>query len=161
MSFSGRLNLKMDPKGRFRLPSTFASGVSEQDQNDGQIHLVITNSIYKGEKCLDVYTESEWEILTQRMSKLPAFDTHVQAFQRFYLASAHKIVLDAQGRMLTPTILRDFAGLNGNIVVIGMGTKFEIWDEGVWNKVFGDISQNYDEILQAVSRLSQGEGKNE
>ncbi|MCO5114110.1 MAG: division/cell wall cluster transcriptional repressor MraZ [Bdellovibrionaceae bacterium] len=155
MSFSGRLNLKMDPKGRFRLPSTFASGVSEKDQREGQIHLVITNSIYKGEKCLDVYTESEWELLTQRMSKLPAFDTHVQAFQRFYLASAHKVVLDAQGRMLTPTVLREFAALSANVVVIGMGSKFEIWDEAAWNKVYGDISQNYDEILQAVSRLSQ------
>lgn len=155
MSFSGRLNLKMDPKGRFRLPSTFASGVSEKDQSEGQIHLVVTNSIYKGEKCLDVYTESEWELLTQRMSKLPAFDTHVQAFQRFYLASAHKVVLDTQGRMLTPTVLREFAALSANVVVIGMGSKFEIWDEAAWNKVYGDISQNYDEILQAVSRLSQ------
>lgn len=151
MSFSGRLNLKMDPKGRFRLPSTFASSAL----SSGQSGLVITNSIYKGEKCLDVYTESEWVLLQEKMSKLPAFDTHVQAFQRFYLASAHKVSLDGQSRLLTPPALRDFANLSSNIVVIGMGSKFEIWDEKTWNKVFGDISQNYDEILQAVSQLSQ------
>ncbi len=138
----------MDQKGRFRLPSSFIEqGMDSQ--------FVITNSLYKGEKCLDLYTRKEWQVLQAKMSNLPVFDTHVQAFQRFYISSAQNLEKDGQERLLIPTLLRDFAGLEAEIVAIGMGHKVELWNETSWQKIFSDIAVNYDDILKAVSGFQQ------
>lgn len=137
----------MDQKGRFRLPSAYVNGE--------QLGFVITNSLYKGEKCLDLYLESEWKKIEQKMAELPAFDAHVQAFQRFYISSAQTLQKDGQDRLLIPTQLREFAGLDTQIVAIGMGNKIELWNESSWQKIFADIAINYDDILKAVSHFQQ------
>ncbi len=138
----------MDQKGRFRLPSSF---LVEGDLTN----FVITNSLYKGEKCLDLYTEAQWLTVEAKMAELPPFETHVQAFQRFYISSSQSLSKDNQDRLLIPTQLREFAGLDSEIVAIGMGHKIELWNEVSWQKIFVDIATNYDDILKAVSHLQQ------
>lgn len=153
MAFQGRHHLKMDQKGRFRLPSSLVS--------DGPMtEFVLTNSLYKGEKCLDLYTLDVWTSVQERAAELPVFDTHVQAFQRFYISSAQKVEKDGQDRILIPTGLREFANLDSEIVAIGMGHKLELWNLFAWDKIFSDISMNYDEILKTVSQFqNKGEKK--
>ncbi len=149
MDYQGRYHLKMDQKGRLRLPTGFIT-----DQvNSG---FVITNSIYKNEKCLDLYSLAEWHKIELKMAGLPQFDSHVQAFQRFYVSSAQPVNKDSQDRLLIPTLLREFAGLESKIVAIGMGQKIELWNENSWQKIFSDIATNYDDILKAVSQFQQG-----
>ncbi len=148
MVFQGRHHLKMDQKGRIRLPSVFIQGGLGAE-------FVITNSLYKGEKCLDLYSLKEWKALESKTSKLPVFDTHVQAFQRFYISSAQNLEKDGQDRILIPTLLREFAGLETQIVAIGMGHKIELWNESAWQKIFSDIAVNYDDILKTVSQFQQ------
>jgi MraZ protein len=148
LAFQGRHHLKMDQKGRFRLPSSFLS----EGSDDG---FVITNSLYKGEKCLDLYTHKAWKKVESKMSELPQFEAHVQAFQRFYISSAQNMSKDAQDRLLIPTQLREFAGLESEIVAIGMGHKIELWNESSWQKIFLDIATNYDDILKSISGLQQ------
>lgn len=160
----------MDQKGRFRLPSAFigieAEGADElalqvtdprpsQEASQTTSNFVVTNSLYKGEKCLDLYPEHEWKKIERKMSELPAFDAHVQAFQRFYISSAQHLQKDGQDRLLIPTQLREFAGLDSQIVAIGMGHKVELWNETSWQKIFADIAINYDDILKAVSHFQQ------
>lgn len=148
MAYQGRHHLKMDQKGRFRLPSSFLV----HDVHDGY---VITNSLYKGEKCLDLYSAQEWQRVEAKMSELPEFESHVQAFKRFYISSSQALTKDNQDRLLIPTQLREFAGLETQIVAIGMGHKIELWNETSWQKIFADIATNYDEILKAVSHFQQ------
>lgn len=148
MVFQGRHHLKMDQKGRFRLPATFL--VEANDES-----FMITNSLYKGEKCLDLYTQAAWDEFEVKMSELPMLDAHVQAFQRFYISSAQPLSKDAQERLLIPTQLREFAGLETQVVAIGMGHKIELWSEISWNKIFSDIAVNYDDIMRAVSQFQQ------
>lgn len=152
MAFQGRHHLKMDQKGRFRLPSTFLSDASLANSEAG---FVITNSLYKGEKCLDLYSASEWQKVEAKMAEMPQFESHVQAFQRFYISSSQNLTKDNQDRLLIPTQLREFAGLETQIVAIGMGHKIELWNENSWQKIFSDIATNYDEILKAVSHFQQ------
>lgn len=141
----------MDQKGRLRLPSGLIS-----TQEIGSF--IVTNSIFKGEKGLDLYTDKGWEELQTKMSGLPQFDSKIQSFQRFYISSAQVISKDNQDRLLIPTQLREFAGLDSKIVAIGMGNKIELWNENVWQKIFSEISNSYEDILQAVS-LFQKEKK--
>jgi MraZ protein len=155
MSFQGRFEQKMDEKGRFKLPSHLIA----QDQSKSlKSQFVVTNAFYKSEKCLDLYTLKEWERLVKTTSQLPQFDQHVQAFQRFYISSAQTLEMDKSDRILIPTQLRNFGTLEDQVVVIGMGSKIEIWNQKSWEKVFTDISLQYDDILKTVSLLQQGRG---
>lgn len=146
LEFQGRYNLKMDQKGRLRLPSVIS-------QKSGSGSYVITNSLYKGEKCLDMYTQEGWDSFLLTLSDLPKFDANIQAFQRFYISSAQSVNKDAQDRLLIPTHLREFGKLESQIVAIGMGSKVELWNENSWLKIFSEISTNYDEILLSVSKF--------
>lgn len=155
MSFQGRFNLKMDEKGRFKLPSPFL-GLDQSKSTSSQF--MVTNAFYKSEKCLDLYPVKEWEKLVKTTNQLPQFDQHVQAFQRFYISSAQSVEMDKNDRLLIPTQLRQFSGLEDQIVVIGMGSKMEVWNQSSWEKVFTEISSQYDEILKTVSHFQQGRG---
>ena len=142
----------MDQKGRFRLPvSLFKKGDLSE--------CIITNSTYRSQRCLDVYSLDQWENLVQKISKLPPLDSHIQAFQRFYMASAQSVQKDGQNRFLVPPTLREFAALKTEIIVIGMGHKFEIWNVIQWTQVFKDIEVQYEDILQSVSQLHKQEEK--
>lgn len=146
--FQGRHHLKMDQKGRFRLPAhLFKKGDFSE--------FMVTNSIYRSQRCLDVYSLEEWEKWTQRISQFSPLDPYVQDFQRFYMASAQPVQRDGQNRLLVPPVLREFGDLETQIVVIGMGNKFEIWSECQWTDIFKEIEIQYENILQSVNQLQE------
>ena len=72
-------------------------------------------------------------------------------FVRFFLAGAATVELDKQGRILIPTVLREFAGLEEDVVVVGVGSRVEIWDKSRWDEAttFSDM----DEIAEHMSDL--------
>lgn len=148
-TFRGRVPVKLDPKGRLSFPTQFRSAIGAKS------HLVMTNSLFRGEKCIDVYPVQRWNRLMQQFAELPDFDPAIQEYKRFYLASGEDCNLDSQGRVLVPQVLRDFAGLKENIVVVGMGDKFEIWDEGAWQSIFGQLMANFDETTKALAELQR------
>lgn len=137
----------MDPKGRLSLPSSFRSVLPKGEP------LVITNSQYKGARCLDVYSLGQWEALEARIQKLSPLKAEVQAFQRFYLAGGQVVEPDNQGRIITPQSLRQYAGVESELVLVGMGAKFEIWSAAAWTQLYSGLAQNFDETLAAVAQL--------
>src|SRR5687768_16167506 len=102
----GRFDCKVDAKGRLSLPSALRSQLPSKSA-----HVVITNSIFKNRKCLDVYPEEEWKKLEKRIASLPTLRTEVQAYQRFYLSAGQEVELDSHHRALIPQTLRNFAGI--------------------------------------------------
>lgn len=84
------------------------------------------------------------------MSSLKA---DVQAFQRFYLSGGQVLDVDAQGRVNIPQSLRKYAGLEGATVLVGLGNKFEIWSHGNWQVIYDQLTDNFEETLQAVASL--------
>ncbi len=84
--------------------------------------------------CLLVYPLPEWEIIESKLIKLPSLNKQARLLQRLLIGHATDLEMDAQGRILLPTILREFAGLTKKAVLIGQGKKLEIWDEDVWNE---------------------------
>lgn len=148
--FRGRFEIKLDSKGRLNLPAAL---VSEE-----QATFVVTNSQYQGSRCLDVYTLEEWQKLEARIAQLSPLKKEVQAFQRFYIAGGQPVESGSQGRLLIPKSLRDYAGLEDQIVIVGMGSKLEVWNLSEWQKIFDKLASDFEETLGAIANLDLGAG---
>lgn len=148
--FRGRFDCKIDQKGRLSIPSAFRQAVSDPNAT-----LVITNSQYQGRRCLDMYTLEEWEALEARIAKLPSLKAEVQAYQRFYLSGGQVVQVDKNNRILVPSGLRKYAGINEELVLVGMGKKVEVWPASVWEEMNEGLADNFDSILNAVASLEE------
>lgn len=119
--FLGTFELKLDAKGRLILPAKY------RDQLQGG--LVITRG---QEHCLYVFPLSEFERMHEQMRQAPLTSKDARAYQRVFLSGAVDDIPDKQGRILIPAILRKFADLKRELVVIGAGARLEIWDTHAW-----------------------------
>ncbi len=149
--FRGRFELKLDEKGRLSLPSSFRELVAKDKQ------LVTTNGYSNGYKFLDVYTLDEWKKLEKRISKLSSLKAEVMAFQRFYLSGGQETPPDKSNRILVPQGLRTFAELEDDVVVVGMGKKFEVWSHKQWKKYYGSVTTNFDQTLSVIAEMDNDE----
>ena len=140
--FRGRFETRVDPKGRLSLPSSYRSETS---------CLIVTNSRFRSRSCLHVYTSDEWEKLETKISRLSALQAEIQAFARFYLSGGQVVELDAQGRFSIPLSLRRYAGLEADIMLVGLGDKFEIWAQDQWAAVYTELTETFEETLNAVA----------
>lgn len=116
--FQGPAALTLDGKGRFAMPSRhrellMAMGVSQ---------LTLTKNLGRS---LLVYPRPEWEQFRDRLAALPA---EANAYKRLLLGNAIEVELDATGRLLVAPELRRFAGLDRDVMLLGMGNHFELWD---------------------------------
>lgn len=151
MSFRGINNLALDTKGRMAMPSRYRERLLENCE--GQ--LVVT---VDPDGCLLVYPLPEWEVIESKLVKLPSFNKRAKSIQRLLIGHATECDMDGQGRILLPTLLRDYAGLTKKIVMIGQGKKFEIWDEEVWNDsqdaLLVSVQDDEGELPVALEELS-------
>ncbi len=124
--FVGEYARQLDERGRFILPAKIREKLS------GTVY--ITKAPL--ENCLNLYTEEEWESISQKVAALPgSIDTNVSKFTRKFFSKALTCELDKQGRIpLTPTLL-EAAGLKKDIVLVGANSKLEIWDAEAWEKM--------------------------
>ncbi|PIS40112.1 MAG: cell division/cell wall cluster transcriptional repressor MraZ, partial [Candidatus Nealsonbacteria bacterium CG08_land_8_20_14_0_20_36_22] len=100
--------------------------------------------------CLVVYTEKEWRVISEKLSNLPISQTEARSFARIMLAGAMEVSPDKLGRILLPDYLKNYAGLNKNVVICGLSNRLEIWDKKKW-----DIYKNKaeKEVGSLVSKL--------
>ncbi len=127
MNFRGINNVALDAKGRMAMPARYRERLLESCGG----RLIVT---VDRDHCLLVYPLPEWEIIEAKLIKLPALNKQARLLQRLYIGHATELEMDAQGRILLPAMLRDYASLTKKTVLIGQGRKFEIWDESVWNE---------------------------
>ena len=151
MSFRGINNLALDTKGRMAMPSRYRERLLEVCGG----RLVVT---VDPDSCLLVYPLPEWEIIESKLIQLPSFNRRAKSIQRLLIGHATECDMDAQGRILLPTLLRDYASLSKKIVMIGQGKKFEIWDEETWNEsqesLLGSVQDDEGELPVALEELS-------
>ncbi|MFD2111671.1 division/cell wall cluster transcriptional repressor MraZ [Thiorhodococcus fuscus] len=141
--FRGVSIVNLDAKGRLAIPSKHRERLQEACGS----HLVIT---VDRDRCLLLYPEPEWEIIERKFAALPALDPTARSLQRLYVGNAQDVDVDAQGRILIPQYLRDFATLDKRVAFVGQGIKFELWDEDAWttrneaalnDAAIGDLAQ--------------------
>ena len=124
--FRGVAELNLDAKGRMAIPTRYRERLREH----GAGRLVIT--IDTEERCLLLYPLPEWESIERKLDALPAFNSGARRVQRLLLGHAADVELDANGRLLLPPPLRQYASLEKRVVLIGQGKKFELWDAALW-----------------------------
>lgn len=136
--FVGTFEHSLDEKGRLVLPSTFRS------------HLADRGFLSQYESCLGLWTPEEFRNVAQRLTDKVREGKASQYALRAFAANAHEVKPDSQGRVSIPQRLRDYAGLDRDVVVIGALDRIEIWDRSRWEQV----SDTSDESLtHAVSEL--------
>ena len=126
--FRGINAINMDAKGRFGMPAKYR----EQLMQGCQGKLVIT--IDTEDRCLLIYPVQDWEDIQVQIEALPSFDPAARRIQRLLIGHATDIELDANGRLLLPSPLREYAGLDKKLMLLGQGKKFELWNEEHWNE---------------------------
>lgn len=131
--FRGVHNINLDAKGRMAVPARFRDSLMQEEQGA----LVIT--IDTEERCLLVYPLKEWEPIQAKLEALPSFNPAARRIQRLIIGHATDVDLDGSGRILLPAPLREYAGLEKKLVMMGQGNKFELWDEAHWQ----DCRENY------------------
>ena len=138
--FMGEYNHTVDEKGRLIIPSKFREELGDE--------FVVTKGL---DGCLFVYDESEWERLEDKLKALPLTNRDARAFARFMLAGAAKVEPDKQGRILLPQNLRTFAGLEKDVVLIGVAGRIEIWNKDIYEKA--SAVDDMEEIAESMSAL--------
>ncbi len=142
--FRGVATFNLDAKGRMAIPVKFRKHLDVSCEG----RLVIT--IDHSDHCLQLYPLPEWEAVEQKLSTLPSLNPQVRRLKRMLLGYATECEMDSNGRILLPAKLREFAGLDKNIVMIGQGNKFELWDEQSWNTLMDAcLQEDFDAILPA------------
>lgn len=104
--------------------------------------------------CLFVYDNEEWQRFEEKLRSLPITNKEARQFVRFFLAGATEAEVDKQGRILIPNVLREFAGLAKDVVLVGVGSRIEIWGR----ERFEDTAafEDMDEIAEHMAELGLG-----
>ncbi len=123
--FRGASKVTLDAKGRMAIPTRHRASIA--DGCEGQLVVTVDR-----DQCLLVYPLPVWEELERRLVKLPSLNRKSRNLQRLMLGYATEVELDGQGRILVSKELREFAGITRAAMLMGQGTKFELWDEERW-----------------------------
>jgi MraZ protein len=123
--YRGVSTINLDSKGRMAIPTRYRDALLRQCEG----HMVIT---VDRDNCLLLYPLPEWEEIERKLVRLPSFNKQARRLQRLLIGHATECELDGNGRILLPPPLREFAGLDKAVVLIGQGNKFEVWDESRW-----------------------------
>lgn len=140
--FMGEYLHTIDAKGRLTVPSKLREGLGDT--------FVVTKGL---DGCLYAYTESEWEKFIEKLTTLPMTNADSRKFVRFFLSGAASVEPDKMGRILIPQTLRNHAGLDKDVVLLGVASRVEIWDKAKWED--GDYS-DMETIAQRMDELGLG-----
>ena len=130
---------KLDDKGRVILPAKFRDELSTG--------LVVTSG---QEHCLYVFSQREFETMYEKLRASDTGGREARNNLRLFLANASQETLDAQNRLTVPALLRQWAGLERDLTVIGMGTRVEIWDTKTWDDFYATNEESYANTAEEV-----------
>jgi MraZ protein len=142
-SFKGSYDYSVDNKGRINLPAKLRKYVSP-DANDT---FVITRGY---ERCLFVYPQDEWARLEQSIRRLSSTNPNHRFVMRMLFEKATESQLDGQFRITIPKDLLDFAGIENEVVIIGVLERIEIWNPKLYHEYKNAQPKSYEDVAQSV-----------
>ena len=134
----GEFQHNIDAKGRLFIPAKFREELGKM--------FIITKGL---DGCLFVYSASAWELLEDNINQLPLSKS--RNLQRFFFSSAADCVPDAQGRVLIPQNLREYAALQKEVTIIGVSGRVEIWNTARWKAINEELTP--ESIAEAMEEL--------
>jgi MraZ protein len=124
--FRGVNRLSLDSKGRLSIPTRYRQPL--QDEAGGQVILTVDR-----DRCLLLYPLPVWEEVERQLIRLSSVNPRARALKRLLIGHAEECGMDSGGRILLPAPLREFASLDKQVVLVGQGNKFEVWNESAWS----------------------------
>ena len=137
--FMGEYSHTIDTKGRLIVPSKFR----EQLGNE----FVVTKGL---DGCLFVYPNEEWKNIEEKFRNIPLTTKDARKFSRFFFAGAASCEVDKQGRILLPQVLREFAALEKDVVLVGVLSRIEIWSKDRWQE-----TNSYDDMDEVAEHMAE------
>lgn len=138
----GEYRHTLDTKSRVIIPAKF--------REDLQDHFIITKGL---DNCLFIYPQSEWVRIENKLKELPMTNRNARSFIRTFYSGAIDESLDKQGRVVIPQSLRDHAGIDKDVVIIGVSTRVEIWSVENWENYNEDNDLSYEDIAETMQEL--------
>ncbi|MGN0341464.1 MAG: division/cell wall cluster transcriptional repressor MraZ [Roseburia sp.] len=138
--FKGEYSHNIDAKGRMIVPSKFREQLGDT--------FVATKGL---DGCLFVYSNEEWARIEEKFRDIPLTSKDARKFLRFFFAGAVDCEVDKQGRILIPANLREYAGLEKEVVSVGAFTRVEIWDKQRWQE--DNTYDDMDEVAEHMAEL--------
>ena len=130
--FMGTYNHTIDPKGRLSIPAKYREKLGEE--------FVVAKGM---DGCLFVYDNDEWAAFHKQLTSLPTMTVdETRMLRRFFLSGAQTVTVDKQGRILMPQELKEFAGLEKDVVLAGVGERIEIWSLEKWQRTTEQLDIN-------------------
>ena len=136
----GEYSHSLDTKGRLIMPAKLRQDIGDK--------FILTKGL---DGCLFAFSQTEWNNFEEKLKSLPLSDKNARNFVRFFLSGATECEIDKQGRFLIPNNLRIAANLEKDAIIIGVGTRIEIWNKETWEKCDKEISA--DEIAENMANL--------
>ncbi|MDO5402272.1 MAG: division/cell wall cluster transcriptional repressor MraZ [Eubacteriales bacterium] len=140
--FMGEYNHTIDAKGRLIVPAKFREVLGDE--------FVVTKGL---DNCLFVYPNDEWQKFEEKLQTLPLTNKNARQFTRFFLAGAASCEVDKQGRILLPQVLREFAELEKDVVLVGVASRIEIWSRKRWDESLETYDSDMDEVAAGMESL--------
>ena len=130
--FRGTSNLSMDDKGRLAVPAKHRDALLASSAGN----LILTAHPHG---CLLLYPQPAWEPIEAKLMSLSSFDKQSSALQRLLVGHVHEMTLDSAGRLLIAPTLREFASLEKEVMLVGQGSHFEMWNMAAWRKQLENV----------------------
>ena len=140
--FMGEYHHTIDDKGRLIIPSKLRYELGEE--------FIVTKGL---DGCLFGFSQNEWTNFEEKLKTLPLTNKNARDFVRFFLSGAIECELDKQGRFLIASNLREYANMEKDVAIIGVGTRLEIWDREKWKAYNSDENISADEIAENMTML--------
>lgn len=138
----GEYKHTLDDKKRLSLPSRFRKELGKK--------IVVTRGL---EGCLFMYSQKEWEKISEQLGNLGMGQSGTRGFTRFMLSGASEIDVDSAGRILIPDFLKNFADLKGKVVFAGVQSRVEIWNEKAWDAYTQRIEKEADVLAEQLGQI--------
>ncbi len=126
--FWGEFSHHLDEKGRLIIPARYRPQLSQG--------AILTRGL---DRNLVIYPQDAWQNVSERLNQMPITHPTARALRRLLFSGAVEFSLDRQGRMLIPGYLRDYASLDGDVLIAGMETFLEIWEPSSWRRTLEGV----------------------
>lgn len=142
-ALTGQYEVKVDGKGRLRLPTDLLRQIPEETRSK----YVINKSF---ENCLRLYPISQWDSITAQMNDLNWFESKQRAFLRYFYQAATQVELDSNDRVLIPKRLTEAASINADVVILAYGEVIEIWNSEIYYNSVAKEPENFAEMADEI-----------
>jgi len=141
--FYGEYLHSIDRKGRLILPAKL--------REVAKSHFIEKFFLTRGlDQCLFMFSEEEWRSQENKFKAISFTKQQARTFNRLYFSGAQEAGFDAQGRILLPQYLKDFAGIRRDVVVVGVSSRIEIWARDKWEEFYGNSRLSFEEIAEKL-----------